>query len=315
MDCGGFLGNEALKARLDASFAAGRVSHCYLLCGPEGSGKRTLAKILCAAMECTDDRKKPCGACSACRKVLTGQHPDVITVTDPDHKQISVDGIRTMRADAFIRPNEGTRKIYVIGQDMGAPAQNALLKILEEPPEYAVFLLLTDRAEKLLPTIRSRCQELHLAPVDEQTALTFLHEKRPDRDESSLRAAYARADGFLGQALAALDTADYSEQAAQFAAGYAARDTLRLAQWLIPMEKWKRDQLLPILEELRRFFCDALAARCGRPTGSEQIRAVLQSRTGSELLAACRSVDQAIDYLNANVSAGAVVGWLTLRLK
>ena len=315
MDFRGFLGNEDLKARLDAAFSAGRVSHCYLLCGPEGAGKRTLAKLLCAAMECTGGGKIPCGTCSACRKVLTDQHPDVITVADPDHKQISVDVIRNMRADAFIRPNEGTRKIYVIAQDMGVPAQNALLKILEEPPEYAAFLLLSDRAEKLLTTIRSRCQELHLSPVDEQTALPFLHEQRPDKDEIALRAAYARAGGFLGQALTALDTADYSEQVAQFASGYAARDTLRLAQWLIPMEKWKREQLLPIMEELRRFFCDALAARCGQPNGSQQIKAVLQSRTGSELLAAGQSIDQAIEYLNANVSAGAVVGWLTLRLK
>ena len=163
MDFTGFLGNDAIKRRLSGAFASGRVAHSYLLCGPAGSGKHTLARILCAAMECEKDGAAvPCGVCPGCRKALAGIHPDVITVDDPDHKAMTVDPIRAARSDMFIRPNEGRRKIYVIprGQDMNESAQNALLKILEEPPDYGAFLILSTNAERLLPTIISRTQEV-----------------------------------------------------------------------------------------------------------------------------------------------------------
>ena len=125
MDFTGFLGNDAIKRRLSGAFASGRVAHSYLLCGPAGSGKHTLARILCAAMECEKDGAAvPCGVCPGCRKALAGIHPDVITVDDPDHKAMTVDPIRAARSDMFIRPNEGRRKIYVIprGQDMNERA-------------------------------------------------------------------------------------------------------------------------------------------------------------------------------------------------
>lgn len=150
MDFTGFLGNDAVKARLSGAFASGRVAHSYLLCGPAGSGKHMLTRILSAAMQCEGRSGEiPCGVCSGCRKALEGVHPDIITVDDPDHKAMTVDPIRAARSDMFIRPNEGKRKIYIIprGQDMNESAQNALLKILEEPPDYGVFLILSTNAE------------------------------------------------------------------------------------------------------------------------------------------------------------------------
>ena len=167
MDMDALLGNARLKSVLAAAFAADRFSHCYLLAGPEGSGKHTLARILAAAMECTAGAKRPCGVCLQCRKVLDGVHPDVITVDDPDKKTVTVELIRKARADVYIKPNEGRRKVYLIPRaaDMNAAAQNALLKVIEEPPDYAAFLLLTDGAERLLPTIRSRSVPLLLTPL------------------------------------------------------------------------------------------------------------------------------------------------------
>ena len=196
MDFTGFLGNDAVKARLSGAFASGRVAHSYLLCGPAGSGKHTLTRILSAAMQCEGRSGKiPCGVCSGCRKALEGVHPDIITVDDPDHKAMTVDPIRAARSDMFIRPNEGKRKIYIIprGQDMNESAQNALLKILEEPPDYGVFLILSTNAERLLPTIRSRCAELQLGPVAQDEALPFLRQNAPDKPDGVLRAAYLRA--------------------------------------------------------------------------------------------------------------------------
>ena len=208
MDFTGFLGNDAVKARLSGAFASGRVAHSYLLCGPAGSGKHTLTRILSAAMQCEGRSGKiPCGVRSGCRKALEGVHPDIITVDDPDHKAMTVDPIRAARSDMFIRPNEGKRKIYIIprGQDMNESAQNALLKILEEPPDYGVFLILSTNAERLLPTIRSRA-ELQLGPVAQDEALPFLRQNAPDKPgRRSARGLSARgrlsrsgADAFAG---------------------------------------------------------------------------------------------------------------------
>jgi len=313
----GLVGNTELKKGLSAAFSRGKVSHSYLLTGPEGSGKHTLARILSAAMQCTGDGERPCGHCSACRKVLDGQHPDVVTVDDEEHKNLSVDLIREARADVFLRPNEGRRKIYLIprAQDLGLPSQNALLKILEEPPDYAVFLLLTANVEKLLPTIRSRCVELRLLPVAEREAMAFLREKCPDRTDEALHSAYLRSAGFLGQALQHLDDGLMSPETAQFAEQYAARNTLGLLSVLVPLEKSKRDQLLPLFAQWKRLMADALAARAGLPAPSPQCAAICRSRTGAELLSASQALQTAMDDLSANVGVGPVIGWLTIRLK
>ena len=165
------LGNERLKENLENSLKKGHISHFYLISGPKGSGKHTLARLLAAAALC-EGEDKPCLTCRSCRKVMAGVHPDFITVDDPEKKTVPVDLIRSAREDMFILPNEGKRKIYLFprGQDMGIPGQNALLKVLEEPPEYGVFLLLTDNPEKLLPTIRSRGVALAMGNLPEAGA-------------------------------------------------------------------------------------------------------------------------------------------------
>ena len=254
MNFDGFLGNGALKARLQESFRQGKTSHCYLLCGVEGSGRRTLALRMAAALECRDETNPGCGVCPACRKVLSGQHPDVITVDDTEHKNVAVDIIRQARSDVFIRPNEGRKKVYILprGQDLGAPSQNALLKILEEPPDYAVFLLLTTSAEKLLPTIRSRAVQLQLSPLTPGEALPELRRRFPDESEQNLSSALEQAEGYLGPACEALKDGLFSEPALGLANGFAARDTLALLQVLVPMEKYKREQVLPVLEQTRK---------------------------------------------------------------
>ena len=158
------LGNDRLMQNLSASIRKNRFSHFYLISGPEGSGKHTLADYLAGALLCTGE-KKPCGECSACRKVLAKSHPDYITVDDPEHKTVAVKVIREARESIFVLPNESERKVYLFPQEMGIEGQNALLKVLEEPPSYGVFIILSNNPEKLLPTVRSRCTELNLSPL------------------------------------------------------------------------------------------------------------------------------------------------------
>lgn len=317
MDMDALLGNARLKSFLAAAFAADRLSHCYLLAGPEGSGKHTLARILAAAMECTAGAKRPCGVCLQCRKVLDGVHPDVITVDDPDKKTVTVELIRKARADVYIKPNEGRRKVYLIPRaaDMNAAAQNALLKVIEEPPDYAAFLLLTDGAERLLPTIRSRSVPLLLTPLSEAEGLDALAKRRPDRDPAAREAAWARSEGWLGQALRLLEAGEsLAPETQSFAACFARRDRLGLTELLVPLERQKREQLIPLFQQWIELLSQALAVRAGQPGRWEAAERVGRSRTSAESLKALRSLQRATELLNGNVSPGAVCGALQVWL-
>jgi len=142
--------------------AARRLHHAYILTGP---GRTAAAGNLAAAFVCDRPEQAPCGTCPHCRKARAGIHPDIITLTE---ERLSVDQVRTLRADAWIRPNEARRKVYLIANADGMlpPAQNALLKLLEDGPAYAAFLLLAENDAALLPTVRSRCQTLRGAESD-----------------------------------------------------------------------------------------------------------------------------------------------------
>ncbi len=144
------------------------LSHAYLITGGSGDSRAALARRLTAAYLCEGERP-PCGRCRACRKVDADTHPDVLsTAPAPDKREIGVDQIRALRSDAYIRPNEGRRKVYVIdpADAMNPAAQNALLKVLEDGPAYAAFLLAAENPGLLLDTVRSRCELLTLPPEE-----------------------------------------------------------------------------------------------------------------------------------------------------
>lgn len=315
MEFTGFLGNVQLKQRLSASFAAGKSSHCYLLCGPVGSGKHTLAKLLTAALQCTQG-DKPCMTCRNCRKVMAGSHPDVITVDDPEKKSVSVELIRQLQADAYIRPNEADRKVYIIprAMDMTDAAQNALLKLMEEPPAYAVFLLLTDNADKLLPTVRSRCAELRLEPVPPEVAMPWLESRFPQQTKENRMAAYRRSAGYLGQAADLLQNEVYAPQTAEFAAAFAKKDAMALLSVISAMEKQPRAKLQELLEQWRQLLTDALLVRAG-VAASTEAAAIGKTRTGADISDALRSLQRALDLSAANVGAGHICGWLLVQLR
>jgi DNA polymerase-3 subunit delta' len=311
------LGNAALKASLGSAFRADRISHSYLISGPAGSGKHTLAAILAAAMQCTAGEQRPCGVCLQCRKVFDNVHPDVITVDDPEKKTVPVDLIRRARSDLYILPNEGRRKVYVIprANDMNANAQNALLKVMEEPPSYGAFLLLSDNPEKLLPTIRSRCVNLRLSPLSAAEAIPPLRAAFPDRSPEAVRTAWERAGGFYGPAADALrDTQTVSPQSQRFADCFARRDRLGLTELIASMERYKREQLQPVLTDWIELLADAIRVRAGLPGSSDAAGQLGRSRTVRELLEAVRRIQEALELLQGNVGVGAICGGLLIWL-
>ena len=149
-------------ARLRAAASRGALSHALIF---SGSGDRVAAaRYAAAAFECVSEGERPCLACAHCRKVMAELHPDVVFVRDDDHKELSADVVRAMRADAFIRPNEGARKVYLFENCalLNEKDQNILLKTVEEGPPYCAFVFCAENAAALLQTIRSRCVTVKL---------------------------------------------------------------------------------------------------------------------------------------------------------
>ncbi len=169
------VGNAALRARLGADLARGAFAHAYILEGPEGSGKHTLAREIAMSLACehrADARYPlPCRTCPTCRKIAEGNSPDVIKVTrEEDRMTMGVDVVRALRNDVSVVPNDLDFKIYIVedAHTMTEQAQNALLLTLEEPPAFVVFLLLCNEAGLMLETIRSRAPILRMQAVSEE---------------------------------------------------------------------------------------------------------------------------------------------------
>lgn len=312
------LGNERLKSNLCAAIKQDRISHFYLISGPAGSGKRTLARLLAAAILCErSGADRPCLSCAACRKVMADMHPDFITVDEPEKKTVSVNLIRRTQADVYIQPNEASRKIYLFprAQDMGPAAQNALLKVLEEPPRYSVFLLLAENPNDLLPTVRSRCTPLPLQPLPERILDAQLRGAFPGADDETVCAAISRSGGFLGQAKALLSENAVSPQSEAFVTALAERDAMRLLSVLVPMEKWKRENFIAELSHWLTIFEEALLCRGGMRIPSRQARLLAGAMRSGELLCSAKTLEKAIKYAQGNVSVATICGYLDWALR
>ncbi len=156
---------DPVFSRIRAAAARGALSHALLFTGP--GDRLAAARFAASAFQCVGpERDRPCGVCPACRRVREDIHPDVITVRDEEHKFIAVDVVREVRRDAYIRPNEGERKVYLFPDCalLTEQDQNVLLKLVEEGPPYAAFVFCAENPAAVLQTLRSRCVELKLQP-------------------------------------------------------------------------------------------------------------------------------------------------------
>ena len=161
------IGQEHMTGHLQNAIRMGKVSHAYIIQGEAGSGKKLLADTFAAALQCEEGGIEPCGHCQSCKQAVSGNHPDIRRVTH-EKASISVDDIRLqLNNDILVKPYSRPYKVYIIdeAEKMTEQAQNAMLKTIEEPPAYAVILLLTVNAKLLLPTILSRCILLNVRPV------------------------------------------------------------------------------------------------------------------------------------------------------
>lgn len=303
MELSALAGNRALKVQLSQQEEGRGLSHAYILSGPAGSGKHTLARLLSAAMLCAAPAaRRPCGRCGPCKKVLGGIHPDVAVISGPGPgKPITVDQVRSLRADAYIRPNEGERKVYLLeGADrMNASAQNAMLKLLEEGPSYAAFLLLAENGGGLLQTVRSRCEELSLVPVSPGEAEQWLGARFPEQSPAQIHEAALACQGLLGRAVEALegggqaqrDRAVEARRLVQALEGHSELSLLAAAQVL---EQIPKEEVSPLLDQLYIQLGERLAAGGDRP----------------RLLKAAALVKTLRGAAQLNANPGQLSGWL-----
>lgn len=205
------IGQEQIKEHLRNALASGKISHAYIINGEKSSGKEYIARVFAMALQCEKHEEEPCQECHSCKQALSGNQPDIIRVTHEKPNTISVDDIRRqINGDVAIKPYGSPYKVYIVNEaeKMNTQAQNALLKTLEEPPEYAVILLLTANLNALLPTIVSRCVVLNMKPVADEKVRQFLMEELQVPDyKADVCVAFAR--GNIGKAKALASSEEF----------------------------------------------------------------------------------------------------------
>ena len=253
MELTALAGNAQIKAQL--AHREGDLAHTYIVAGPAGSGRHTLAAQMAAALVCSaQPQLRPCGRCSHCRKAAGGIHPDITVIAGSGGKPITVDQVRALRTDAYVRPNEAERKVYLLerADRMNASAQNAMLKLLEDGPAYAVFFLLAENGSALLPTVRSRCEPLELAPVSPAQAEEWLAKAFPGRTAEEIRRAALECQGILGRAAALLEGGQeedgLEETARSLSAALEGEDELALFEATQALDKLSREELTAVLD-------------------------------------------------------------------
>ena len=201
-DYKGIIGHEKTIEFLKKAIESDKVYHAYIFDGEDYSGKSLIAGAFAMALQCEKGGPEPCGGCHSCKQAITDNQPDIIKVTHEKPNTIGVDDVRLqISGDIGIKPYSSPYKVYIMNEaeKMTVQAQNALLKTLEEPPEYAVIMLLTTNVNALLPTILSRCVVLNMKPVSDQLIKKYLMTELQITDyKADVCVAFAR--GNLGKA-------------------------------------------------------------------------------------------------------------------
>lgn len=207
------IGHKAVIEHLQDAIEMKKISHAYIFEGEKGSGKKELADAFSRALECEQKGKDSCGTCHSCMQAKSHSHPDIIWVNHEKENTISVDEVRTkVNNDIVIKPYSGPYKIYIIdeAEKLNEQAQNALLKTIEEPPEYAVIILLTTNIGIFLPTIISRCITLHLKPVDYKDVEKYIL-SHMDIDPDKVKFLVKYSMGNIGKAMRLAQSEEFEQ--------------------------------------------------------------------------------------------------------
>ena len=269
--------NSTLERTVRRAAEQGRLSHAIVL---SGTGDLTDAARFIAAAHVCEGTDRPCLRCRHCRKVLEGIHPDVSVIRDTEHRELTVDAVRELRQDVYIRPNEAARKVYIIAdsRQLNERDQNVLLKVVEEGPPYAAFIFCADAPAALLETVRSRC-------------------------------ALLKYDG---------EDAPLSDGTAELCRAFASGRLLPVTTALLSREQsLKRETLQAQLEELWRAAAEALLVQQGKarpdPSCAEAALLLADKLTARQLLGLCAASQRFAEQCDQNAGVGQILGALAVK--
>lgn len=324
-DC---LGQNDVIQHLIKASSMRTPSHAYIICGDAGSGKKMLADRFAAALMCEGEGTKPCGSCISCMQTESHNHPDIVYVTH-EKSRITVDDIRLqVISDIRIKPYSGDYKIYIIDEadKMNEAAQNAILKTLEEPPEYSVILLLAKSTGSFLQTILSRCVVLRLKPVDPVLIRDFLVKQHSIPDYlAGLCAAFSC--GSVGTAVKYATDGSFSEMKDDVLSIVKHIDEMKqneIADYLSTFDndKDRKASIDEYFDLLRTWYRDILVWKSSGNTDRimfstelNDIRREAAARSYENLNSIQAAIDETAARLNANVNFVTALELLFVAMK
>ena len=320
------LGHEQTIAHMKSAIEANKVSHAYLLAGEKGSGKKMLAGIFARTLQCEAHGSEPCGKCHSCIQAESGNQPDIIYVTHEKPGSISVDDIRgQVNGDIKIKPYSSPYKIYIIdeAEKLTQQAQNALLKTIEEPPAYAIIMLLTANEGMLLSTIKSRCVTLTMKPVPLPLIRQYLMEELQIPDyRADICAAFSQGNVGKAKRLALSDSfGEMLEHALHMVKYISEMEPSDLVEDLKKINTYKMD-IQDYLDLLTVWYRDVLMFKVTKDMNllifKDEYKMI--NETGEKvdyagLEAILAAIDTARTRLNANVNMELAMELLLLTMK
>ena len=321
------IGNDDIKKRIGRAIECGELHHAILLSGPHGSGKRTLATEIAAAVLCENRASAshaiPCGSCNTCRRVREGKHLDVKYIAkDSSRATISVDEVRRFKGDSIFSGAEGDFRFYIFenAEVLTVGAQNSILKILEEPPEGVYFILLSEGADKLLTTITSRVQRFDLQTFSQKeleeyvTRLSRKAAMLKNQDPDGFHGAIAASGGTIGRAIELIENdavasiRERNFKTREIISVFSARSSYSDIKAGFSSLPTSRTDVIEILEDVLSAIGDLLTAKYSRTKETfvykdgEDARLALNSIGIKRALAAYDLINDALRQARSNVS-------------
>lgn len=320
------VGHKDIIRYIQDAAGEGKISHAYIINGEKGSGKKMLSKLFAMTLLCEKNDREPCNTCHSCIQAESGSHPDIITVSHEKPGSIGVDDIRgQVNHTIDIRPYQGPYKVYIIPEAdiMTEQAQNALLKTIEEPPSYAVIMLLTENADILLPTINSRCVMLKLRNIKDTLIRMYLMERLQVPDYKAA-VCTAFAQGNMGRAIMLAESEHFNEIREEAVHLLQHVHEMELSEIIGAVERVSayKLEITDYLDIIMIWYRDVLLYKATKDTDrvvlKDQInymkeQARKSSYEGIELI--LKSLEKAKSRLRANVNFELVMELLFLTIK
>lgn len=317
-------GHETVKKSLESAIAHDRISNAYVFEGIQGVGKKLCAKIFSQALVCSEKENAPCGECPFCVQAKALTMPDIIYVKkDADKATIGVENVRQqVIGEVYLKPRNANRKVFVIeeGDDLSVEAQNALLKVLEEPPAYVTFIICVTSKEKLLSTVLSRSQTVTFFPLSCETVAKYLIDKT-DTPEDKTQLLSKMAQGSIGTALelATDDTKLTRMEKSVTALINLKKNALRIRE-MVELLTEEKENITEIIDYMSTFLRDCVLIKTEMPQMAvfsdkvSDMRVFSQDLSKKNLISAFDKLNQLKIKLKQNLNFNATVSEAVMRI-